>query len=240
MTTGQPPQPAAADAWVTRWLSAARFSVYQAAANGDSAVALTLYEWNAEISSAILHDLGHVEVGLRNAYNSALEQHTSFAQHWTVSGDKVFAPVWRTKKRWDPKARRTVTVRVDVNVKPREGLERAVREAGGRQAAPGKVVAQLMLGFWRYLSSSAHDVTLWRPYLHHAFPAGTDRRDVDSRVGELHRLRNRVAHHEPLLTEDLRRLHVVLLELAALVEPSLALHITATSRVPALIASRPQ
>ena len=62
---------------------------------------------------------------------------------------------------------------------------------------------------------------------------------VDSRVGELHELRNRVAHHEPLLTEDLQRKHTLLLELADLIEPSLAAHIKATTRVPVLIASRP-
>jgi len=140
----------------------------------------------------------------------------------------------RTKRRWDRAQGRRVTVQVDVNTKPREHLDRAIREAGGRQAAPGKIVAQLMFGFWRYLSSSAHDVTLWRPYLHHASPAGTARPDVDIRAGELHELRNRVAHHEPLLTEDLQRKHTLLLELADLIEPSLAAHIKATSRSPRL------
>ena len=95
-----------------------------------------------------------------------------------------------------------------------------------------------MFGFWRYLSSSAHDVTLWRPYLHHAFPAGTARPDVDIRAGELHELRNRVAHHEPLLTEDLQRKHTLLLELADLIEPSLAAHIKATRRRPRRAGSR--
>jgi hypothetical protein len=76
-------------------------------------------------------------------------------------------------------------------------------------------------------------------YLHYAFPARTARPDVDSRAVGLHDLRNRVAHHEPLLTEDLRSKHALLLELADLVEPSLALHIKATTRLPALIASRP-
>lgn len=239
MTSSQPLQPVAAGAWVTRWLSSARFGVYLTAAGGDQDLALELYEWNTDTSSAILHDLAHVEVGLRNAYNTALEQHTTYPQHWTLCGTQAFAPVWRTKRRWDRAQGRRVNVQVDVNTKPREHLDRAIREAGGRQAAPGKIVAQLMFGFWRYLSSSAHDVTLWRPYLHHAFPAGTARPDVDIRVGELHELRNRVAHHEPLLTEDLQRKHTLLLELADLIEPSLAAHIKATTRVPVLLTSRP-
>jgi hypothetical protein len=34
------------------------------------------------------------------------------------------------------------------------------------------VVAELSLGFWRYLSVKRHEKHLWVPYLHHAFPAG--------------------------------------------------------------------
>src|SRR6266540_2340620 len=142
MTSSQTPQPEAAGAWVTRWLSPARFAVYLNAADGEQDLALELYEWNTETSSAILHDLAHLEVGLRNAYNTALEQHTAFTQHWTLCGDELFAPVIRTKKRWDPKLRRNVNVHVDVNTKPREHLDRAIREAGGRKVASGKIVAQ--------------------------------------------------------------------------------------------------
>lgn len=48
-----------------------------------------------------------------------------------------------------------------------------------------------------------------------------------------------MAHREPLLTEDLQRNHTLLLELADLIEPSLAAHIRATTRVPGLITARP-
>jgi len=201
---------------------------------------LALYEWNAEICAALLHDLAHLEVGLRNAYDTAIESHAVFSTHWTLCGSELFAPVVRTKKRVDPATRRRKNVRVDINEKSRKSLERAISEAGGRGAPPGKIIAQLMFGFWRYLSSSAHEVSLWRPYLHHAFPVGTARPDVDFRVGELHELRNRVAHHEPVLTVDLARKHRYLLELGGLLESGLEAHIRATSRVPQLIAARPR
>jgi hypothetical protein len=61
------------------------------------------------------------------------------------------------------------------------------------------VIAELTFGFWRYLSSAAHEVPLWRPYLHRA---GTSRIAVDAPVTRLHRPRNRAAHHEPLLHRD--------------------------------------
>lgn len=234
-TSPQPP----VDPWITRWLSAARFGPYLTAANSDPRLALELYEWNAEMSSAVLHDLAHIEVAIRNAYNAALEQHTQFGAHWTLCSMQVFAPILRTKKRWDGKAQKRVPYKVDVNVKPRESLDRAVRSAGGAQAPPGKVIAELMFGFWRYLSSSAHEVALWRPYLHHAFQPGTSRVDIDNRIGDLHRLRNRVAHHEPLLAVNLSQRHTQLLELAGAIDPSVASHIASTSRVLSLIAAKP-
>lgn len=130
-------------------------------------------------------------------------------------------------------------MQVDINAKPRQNLDRAVREAGGRQATPGKVVAQLMFGFWRYLSSNAHEVALWRPYLHHAFPPGTARNQVDIPIGELHGLRNRVAHHEPVLAVDLQQANAQLLQVAGLVDPQLAVYIQSSSRVTALTNVRP-
>ena len=42
------------------------------AAAGDRTAALELYEWNASMSAAVLHDLAHLEVAIRNAYDAAL------------------------------------------------------------------------------------------------------------------------------------------------------------------------
>ncbi|NIH69223.1 hypothetical protein [Modestobacter marinus] len=212
------------------WLSAPRFAVYLAAAESDRSRALALYEWNAQISAALLHDLAHVEVGLRNAYDRALSARWPGPPHWTLAGERVFAPVYRTRGRR----------RVDVNEKPRDNLRHAVINAGGPAARPGKVVAELMFGFWRYLSSAAHEKALWVPALHRAFPRGTDRAiHVDGPVGRLHTLRNRVAHHEPLLTTDIVGRFADLVGLADRLEPQLGQHLRVASNVPGLLAIRP-
>jgi hypothetical protein len=220
--------------WVERWLSPPRFGVYLNATGGDEAAALSLYEWNARLGAAFGHDLAHLEVGLRNAYDRTLTEHLNLPTHWTAAGPQVFAPVLRTRKR-GPHGK----VSVDINAKPRASLERAIREAGGRKAPPGKVIAQLTFGFWRYLTSAAHEVTLWRPALHHAFPTGTSRHDVDNRVGRLHELRNRVAHHEPLLGTDVSARHDDLIHVAALLDPQLCDYIQAHATVAGLLAARP-
>jgi hypothetical protein len=203
--------------------------VWLAAADKDESRALKLYEWNAQLSAAFLRDLAHVEVGLRNAYDGALSAHWPGPVHWTKDGERLFAPLYRTRS----------GRRVDVNVKNRKAMQRAVREAGGASAPPGKVIAELNFGFWRYLSSAAHEKVLWVPYLHHGFRPRTDRRDVDRPVGELHDLRNRVAHHEPLLRTDIAARCADVLAVADLIDPHLALHISATSTVMTLQAARP-
>jgi hypothetical protein len=230
MTTPTPPALPPAGRWVEAWLSAPRFAVYLAAASGDRARGLTLYEWNAQFSAALLHDLAHLEVGLRNAYDVALSTRWPGPPHWTLAGNTVFAPLYRRRGRRH----------VDVNDRPRESLRHAIANAGGPTAPPGKVVAELMFGFWRYLSSAAHEKTLWVPALHRAFPPGTDRAaHVDGPVGRLHDLRNRVAHHEPLLTTDVAGRLSDLTGVAARLDPHLGQHVQATSTVSSLLATRP-
>ncbi|SBW21739.1 hypothetical protein FDG2_2105 [Candidatus Protofrankia californiensis] len=216
--------------WVDRWLSSPRLASYLAAAGGDRLAALVLYEWNARVAAALLHDLCHLEIGLRNAYDSALCAAWKGSRHWIYTADTaMFVPLLRTRS----------GRRIDVNAKPRNAVTAAIRAAGGPSAKPGKIVAELGFGFWRYLSSASHEKTLWVPYLHRAFPSGTDRRDVDGRVGRMHVVRNRAAHHEPLFRLDLAVILADLRFLAHLMAPPLADYVTATSWVPALIAARP-
>ena len=161
--------------WVVRWLSAPRLAPYLTAAGGDMEAALQLSEWNASVSAAMVHDLGHLEVAVRNAYDVAIRSVWTGPNHWTRHGRQLFAPEMR---------RRRKGVLVDINKRRREDLAQAMEKAGGSAAPPGKVIAELMFGFWRYLTSKAHEKSLWVPYLHHAFPPGTDRqRDVEPARG---------------------------------------------------------
>ena len=59
------------------------------------------------------------------------------------------------------------------------------------------------------------------------------------RVGRLHDLRNRVAHHEPLLNTDVAARLADLLGLAKRLDPQLGQHVLATSSVASLLAARP-
>lgn len=66
--------------------------------------------------------------------------------------------------------------------------DRAAR--GGRQVTHGHVVAELNLGFWRYLVGRKYYTSLWVPSLRHAFPGVTApvdqlRRRVESDLEQL-------------------------------------------------------
>lgn len=72
------------------------------------------------------------------------------------------------------------------------------------------MVAELNLGFWRYLAASRYLTAMWTPALYRAFPAGPAdklqaQRQVDRHLKNLMLLRNRVAHHEPIHRRNLLR-----------------------------------
>lgn len=110
-------------AWVESWLSAPRFAVYLAAADGDRLRALRLYEWNAAVSAALQDDLSHLEVGLRNAYDRALcDARDDRERHWVFDADRLFPPAWQKAANG---------VRYDANKTTRKLLANAIRTAAG-------------------------------------------------------------------------------------------------------------
>lgn len=235
LETGHVEDHPADGSWIERWLSAPRLRRYLDAAAQDRQRALALYDWNARVSAAVLRDLAHLEVALRNAYDRALlDAAPPGCSHWTFSAATLFAPLYRTKR-----APGGVPRLVDVNRPSREIVEAAVRNAGGLSAPPGKVIANLSFGFWRYLSSKAHEKSLWVPYLHAAFPQKTNRADVDARIGRLHGLRNRAAHHEPLLDTNLLARLDDLLWIAERLDPAFGRYMATSTDVRTLHTCRP-
>ncbi len=173
-------------------LSTERLGSYLAASDGDLERAFALYEWNIGAAAAAVSLAAMVEVLVRNALD---QQMTA----WADTRDGVD---WLRAAPLDARARQDV-------VKARQ---RAAR--GGRQVTHGHIVAELNLGFWRYLVSRRYLTTLWMPNLRHAFPHASgkpheQRRRVESDLEQLLFLRNRAAHHEPIhrrdLLTDLRR-----------------------------------
>ena len=220
--------------WIDDWLTAGRLSTYLRASGGSRRAALELYEWNSTAATALHQDLCHLEIGLRNSYDRALRAHWPGPGDWTDDPNVTFPPLMRTRGK---KAQRR---QVDINQQNRNILAKARKDAGGPAAPAGKVVAELSFGFWRYLTSAGHESTLWVPILHNAFPAGTDRaRDVDKPMTELHGLRNRIAHHEPLLNTDLLARVGDLIQLATMLNADLGKYIDNTTQARQVASTKP-
>jgi len=226
-----------ADPWIETWLSAGRFGTYLSAAQGSRTLALALYEWNTRLGAAFLHDLGHLEVGLRNTYDQALWKATIPGEsHWseTMTMLKLFPVVMKK----DPVLQRLV----DSNETPRSQIERARKDAsrpGNTSPVPGKVVAEVMFGFWTYLTSNAHEKTIWVPYLHAAYPIKTDRRKIHQTLYELREFRNRVAHHEPLLVGSEFERRKIISVASRLLPKDAFVHLTQNSEVLKILGDRP-
>ncbi|WP_420369359.1 hypothetical protein [Curtobacterium sp. L1-20] len=195
-----------------------------AGSTGDGRAALRLYEWNMRAAASVMELTGMVEVITRNAFDCELR---------TWAADRHSTGSW-----FDV---------VPLDTRGRSDLSKA-RVRGGRGGRPpeehGRVVAELTFGFWRYLVESRYLTTLWTPALHRAFPAGptdllTRQREVRRRMQQLHFVRNRAAHHEPIHERDLRRDHDYAIELLGWISPAAAGWAADTTSLRAVLATRP-
>jgi hypothetical protein len=102
-------------------------------------------------------------------------------------------------------------------------LNDAKNKVGGNKAAPGKVVAELTFGFWVDLCSKRNKNIVWvHRKLFGAFPNTALTRDqIHQRLKMVQSLRNRISHHEPVLTSSkvLYAAKTSMLTVAELLEP---------------------
>jgi len=203
--------------WVRAWLSEDRLVPYLGATNGDMNAAMNLYQYNSRISAAIKADLDHVEVAVRNAYHRAM---SARSPEWMFNGGSLFPAMGAGS---DQAARAQ--------------LEKAIRDAGGHNATPGKVVAELPMGFWKRFSDQRREVTVWATTANMAFARGTPRHVVHDHMTALVQLRNRVAHGERIVHLPLNSYRARIDDLAKRIDPRIAAWIHTHSAVPAVNAS---
>lgn len=202
--------------------SVARLRPYREVVGGDLDAALALYVWNAQVAGAFFEDLGHLEVVLRNALHVELAQwhkRAARAGQWYDDPNEML----------DPRRRRDIA-------------EARARLARRRQPeTPGKVIAELTFGFWRFLLDKHYQSTLWSQSLRRAFPhlQPQNRLHVYEPINQLHRLRNRIAHHEPIHHLPLPALYHDVLRSTGFIDPAIETWLAARSRVPQTLATRP-
>ncbi len=204
-------------------LTAERLGSYWEAAQGDLEAAFALYEWNIDVSAAALSLTAMVEVLLRNALDREMR---AWAAKRGVHDWLAVAPL-------DDRGVQDI----------RKARARAAR--GRHSVTHGHIIAELNLGFWRFMMSRRYLTSLWVPALQHAFPhadgdARHKQRVLEGHTQQLLFLRNRAAHHEPLhrrsLDADLNRS----LELVRAIHPTAGDWVAAKEQLGHVLTLRPR
>jgi len=163
-----------------RTLSHDRLTPYLASMGGDAERAIRLYEQNMTLSEALYGVLQGLEVALRNAVHDQLTAGTGTVSWW--------------------KSIPLASEQQELIHYAEEALRR-----DGKPPDAGRIVAELSFGFWTSLFGVRYS-RIWRDHLVKAFPRRRlQRAEVHTRLTLIRKLRNRVAHHEPILSRPLQK-----------------------------------
>ncbi|WEJ13672.1 hypothetical protein [Sinorhizobium prairiense] len=182
-------------------LSADRFSTYLGWAQGDVVLGERLYSYNVRLSADFYASLHMMEVALRNKVDGALTA--------------IHGAAWLH----DP-AVLTDKYQQDCVAKAEQTLLR-----DGKAATHSQMIAELNFGFWSSVfgRSSNHLWGTLRPIFQ---TAGLKRAIIAQKLRDLRRLRNRIAHYEPILAQPIPILHQDILNLTAWMSPVASAWIT--------------
>ena len=182
-------------------LSLERFGRYLDWAAGDRARAIELYTLNTRISESLYTPLQMLEVALRNRIHAVLTE----ARHEDWFHDASFL-----LGKWQP-----------------DQLAKAIEEVreGRREPTPGRIVAALTFSFWTAMFGKEYE-TLWQTTLHRIGirpdGKGLRRKDFSGPLAPIRTLRNRIAHHEPIIDWDLPKHYARMIEMTGWLCPAAA------------------
>ena len=165
-------------------LSLERFGRYLDWSGGDRTAAIELYTLNSQLSESLYIALQALEVSLRNRIHKVMTD--QYGEHW-FDQPQVLA-----------------------NPSQSEQLERAKLEltTANKSLEPGRVVAALSFSFWTAFFGTSYE-DLWQERLHaiaiRPDGKGLTRKDFSRPLTPIRLLRNRVAHHEPIINRNLRK-----------------------------------
>jgi hypothetical protein len=207
---------------VERAVSRPRFTGYLQASNHNGALALELYKWNTEISSAFWVQLGHMEIALRNTISNRI---------------RLYSQKIHNEDDW-------ISLAQQKEILARGELLR-LEEAKGRVASNKKeisfdqIISELPLGFWATLLGKRYR-NIW-PELAGGFLglASRDSKELARLVQQARWLRNRIGHHHRIWNIDLKSHHIGILRITHMIDPELERWLSSVSGVPELLKHRP-
>lgn len=179
---------------IQRALSPERLAGYITLAKGDKRLAIKHYERNTALSEALYGVIQGFEIALRNALDRVLAK-------------ELGHPDWYDHIGWEQKELESIQ-------KAKENIT-----TWGKTVTPGRVIAELTLGFWVQLIARKYEKALWVKYLHRVFPLKLNRKALFRRFDSIKNLRNRIAHHEPIISRDLQQDYAGIIEAIKWISP---------------------
>ncbi len=169
---------------ITHAISQQRLQKFLSHSGDNFGKALELYEKNMRMSAEFYPILSCFEICLRNHIHETMQKH--YGVGWLIDA--------KTPLEQEEKDRVT-----DICDK----LRKENKMNGTLSENMGRVVADLSLGFWVRMLSKKYEESLWRPTIHYAFPNYKGKlRPLRNRIYTIRRLRNRIAHYEPIVFID--------------------------------------
>lgn len=184
---------------------------------------LELYAWNAHASTAMMLPAHFAEVLTRNAVSDALT--TAYGPQWPWANDfelslpNPYPPVYNPRRDL-------------INVR-------------SKHPTTGKVIADLKFAFWGQMFTARHHGRIWKSQILATFPNSTEtdakalRKRIHADLDDIRDLRNRIAHHEPILTRNLSDDHARMLDLVHLRSAETSSWLAAINEAGPAIAARP-
>ncbi|MFC3706263.1 Abi family protein [Devosia honganensis] len=180
-------------------LSYERFARYEGWAAGDRARALELYTLNAKLSESLYITMQMLEVSLRNRIHTTMS--VTHGEDWFKNNTLIKL------------------------AHQQEQVAKAISDVNGdgKEATPGRVVAALTFSFWTSMLSPDYE-TLWQTTLFRIARKpngkGLRRKDLSGPLRPIRTLRNRIAHHEPIIAWNLPSHHSKALEIILWLSPA--------------------
>ncbi len=158
-------------------ISQPRFQPYLNNANGNTELGLRHYVWNAALASSLHSPLHVLEIALRNAVHDRMK--LQYGGSWFDLSNILKVP--------------ELGIVADTKIYLKDRNEPVTAD---------KIIAELSFRFWVGIFARKYD-RLWLSTLQNIFSPRLKRDDLHMRLDRLRTLRNRIAHHEPILQRHL-------------------------------------
>jgi hypothetical protein len=170
----------------------------------DPWVAIRLYERNTKLSEALYGVVQALEVLLRNRIHSQMAKDTG-AEDWY---EKVAF--------LEPEQNEIAHAKQAIANRP-------------KPVTPGRVVAELNLGFWVRMFSGQYEKLFWVKHLHKIYAASMRPKFLHDRLVQIKTLRNRIAHHETLIKRDVQKDYLETLQAIGWISPNVLAWVKSTN-----------